>query len=156
MKPAESLFYLAYASARAAGVTDDDVVDSIVLPSIAKNRTLGITGCMWFSPERFLQVLEGEEAAVRGLFDTIRVDDRHADVDVLASGPIAIRNFERFSMRALGIDAAGQGHSVVRGMMLRSVRGLGEIPDFEPLLREMAGDLSPGPLGPDSGPPTPA
>ena len=86
---------MAYISRRAVGVHDDEIVDEIVLPSIVRNRALGISGCLWFDEKRFFQVLEGDEGSVRSVYRKISIDDRHHDVTLLIDDPIAIRNFPR-------------------------------------------------------------
>ena len=63
-----------------------------------KNRVVGITGMLIHKDGRFAQVLEGDEAAVRQLLETIRQDDRHGDVKILMEGPIAQREFADWSM----------------------------------------------------------
>ena len=92
---------LVYASHRPAQTTDAEVVDGIVLPSMRFNRSVGITGCLWFGPGRFVQVLEGAEAEVEALYGRIQLDGRHSEVRLLRTGPIASRSFARWAMRAL-------------------------------------------------------
>ena len=97
---------MAYISRRAVGVHDDEIVDEIVLPSIVRNRALGISGCLWFDEKRFFQVLEGDEGSVRSVYRKISIDDRHHDVTLLIDDPIAIRNFPRFSMQVIRQNGA--------------------------------------------------
>lgn len=92
---------IVYASHRPARMTDAEVVDGIVLPAMRFNRSVGITGCLWFGPGRFVQVLEGAAGEVEALYGRIQRDTRHSDVRPLRSGPIAARSFARWSMRAL-------------------------------------------------------
>ncbi len=61
------------------------------------NPDLGITGLLLYAememvpgaPGLFLQWMEGPKASVDALFETIRADPRHTDVDVLGRGPSA-------------------------------------------------------------------
>lgn len=92
---------IVYASHRPARTTDAEVVDGIVLPAMRFNRSVGITGCLWFGPGRFVQVLEGAPGDVEALYQRIQRDPRHEDVRLLRSGPISGRSFARWSMRAL-------------------------------------------------------
>jgi len=55
----------------------------ICVRSSAKNRRLGITGFLVEHEGTFLQVLEGEQGAVTGLFDRISHDERHCNMAVL-------------------------------------------------------------------------
>ncbi|MFG0313171.1 MAG: BLUF domain-containing protein [Phycisphaerales bacterium] len=90
-----------YVSRRAEGVTDQVVVDDIVLPAGVKNNRLEITGCLWFSRDRFLQILEGPREAVEDVYSKILADDRHFDISTVSTSPIAKRSFARWGMRSL-------------------------------------------------------
>lgn len=95
------LHELVYVSRRARHVSDENVVDQIVLPAMRVNRDRSITGVLWFDPERFLQILEGPPDEVHRTFDSIRRDPRHSDIDVLCDAPLENRSFERWGMRAV-------------------------------------------------------
>ena len=45
-----------------------------------------------------VQTLEGDEGVVRGLYDTIAVDPRHQDVELVEESPGVERTFARWSM----------------------------------------------------------
>lgn len=62
------------------------------------NQLANITGVLLYDGSRFMQVLEGAEAAVHTIFGRIKVDCRHTGVQVLADGPIAHRQFPGWSM----------------------------------------------------------
>lgn len=66
----------------------------------AYNRAHGITGMLLHTADgRFLQLFEGEEAAVRHLYyHGIVRDPRHRDCHVLAEGPCLYRSFAGWSM----------------------------------------------------------
>ena len=68
----------------------------------AKNAALGITGALMLYDNWFAQALEGPEAAVKSLFDSIRRDPRHNGVEVLQEGGAAKRAFERWAMAHVG------------------------------------------------------
>ncbi|MFG0291893.1 MAG: BLUF domain-containing protein [Phycisphaerales bacterium JB065] len=101
MSEREVLFHLAYASHRAKSLTDDEIVDRIVLPAMQKNRRLQISGCIWFDAQFFFQVIEGDQEVVLGLYDQIKEDPRHRGPQVLVAQQIGERDFERFSMRLI-------------------------------------------------------
>lgn len=101
MSGRETLFHLAYVSRRAKSLTDEEIVDRIVLPAMQKNRRLQISGCIWFDAEFFFQVIEGAHDVVLGLYDQIKEDPRHCGPQVLAAQQIESRDFERFSMRLI-------------------------------------------------------
>lgn len=99
-----TLYEVIYVSNRCAHVSDREVIDGIVLPAGLKNRRLGITGVLWFSNKRFLQIIEGPRDAVESVYDAIQKDDRHQQIDTISSSPIAERSFNRWGMRALPGD----------------------------------------------------
>ncbi len=70
-------------SSRAVGGSDRDDLRDILATSRARNAEEGVTGCLLYSGTAFLQVLEGEEDAVRATFARIRHDPRHTHVRVL-------------------------------------------------------------------------
>ena len=81
-------------------------VHSILATSRRNNARDGITGGLLFSEGCFAQVLEGPLDAVESAFERIQCDERHSDVTVLQSGPVATRNFPDWSMGFAGPDAA--------------------------------------------------
>lgn len=88
-----------YLSCRSSHVTDSAVVDDIVLPAMAKNRRLDITGCLWFDRDRFLQTLEGPDESVDAVYSQIEKDRRHEQVTLLLREPQANRLFPRWAMK---------------------------------------------------------
>lgn len=62
------------------------------------NKRQGITGALLCADDCFVQVLEGEEQVVRGLFDHISTDPRHDTVEVLESEEVGSRVFTRWAM----------------------------------------------------------
>lgn len=81
-------------------------IRSILATSRSNNARDGITGGLLFSEGCFAQVLEGPLDAVESTFERIQCDERHSDVTVLQSGPIATRDFPDWSMAFAGPDAA--------------------------------------------------
>ena len=82
MAQADTVFQLLYVSHLAADC-DFSVVKEIVDVARRSNPALDITGALLFDGERFCQLLEGGELAVRALMSRIEVDVRHTDVRVL-------------------------------------------------------------------------
>jgi len=70
----------------------------------SNNKKQGITGALLLSEDRFVQVLEGDEDAVRALFRQIERDGRHDSVSVLESGMVAKRLFARWAMAKVAED----------------------------------------------------
>lgn len=92
------VYSLAYVSHSLISAHSVDILD-IARASMRHNRATGLTGALYFDDCQFCQVLEGDEAAVRGLFARIARDPRHTDVAVLREGPVAARRFETWSMK---------------------------------------------------------
>jgi hypothetical protein len=58
-------------------------LDDILAASRANNALIGVTGLLLYIDGGFLQVLEGEERAVRELYTRICADKRHWDTRLL-------------------------------------------------------------------------
>ena len=91
------MFYLIYASSAGKLFSKEQLVD-LLARSQANNVTLGITGMLLYKDGSFMQALEGDEAAVRGLFEKISHDSRHKMVSVIHQGNIDERQFPDWSM----------------------------------------------------------
>ena len=68
------------------------------------NRRLGVTGALVITEDAFAQVLEGEETAVRGLYESIAHDPRHDGVALLEEGMVDGRTFGRWAMARVSED----------------------------------------------------
>ena len=86
------MFQLIYAST-ATQPFDEEALRTLVQHARQKNKGLGITGMLVHRNGSFLHVLEGEEEAVRRLYDTIRTDDRHQWVTLLKTAALEERDF---------------------------------------------------------------
>ena len=79
-------------------------IESILVSSSKNNFKMGITGALLYSGGYFCQVIEGEEAAIEELFETIQLDNRHAEVTVLYFDKAEERSFSEWSMAFAGIE----------------------------------------------------
>ncbi|MBD8611903.1 BLUF domain-containing protein [Frigoribacterium sp. CFBP 13729] len=77
---------------------DDGDLATLLMNSRANNRRLGLSGFLMHKQGRFVQVLEGPDAAVQARYDVIAADPRHTDLAVLLSEPIEERRFADWSM----------------------------------------------------------
>ncbi len=96
------VYRLIYAS-RIAPVCQDDLkraLMDIVTGAIGKNRKLGVTGLLLAHRGWFVQALEGEQAHVERLFESISADPRHHHALPLSEGVVDARLFEQWSMGA--------------------------------------------------------
>jgi len=62
------------------------------------NQAAGVTGMLLYKDGNFMQVLEGEEASVRGAYAKIERDVRHHGLITLLQGPTKERAFPTWSM----------------------------------------------------------
>lgn len=92
-----TLIHLIYVSTaqRECSATE---LDAILAASVRNNQRLGITGMLLYANGSFLQVLEGEQAAVEETFERVSADGRHTGVFVIDRAPIAQRAFSDWSM----------------------------------------------------------
>lgn len=117
------MFHLIYASREKLEFTAS-VLKNLLMKARIRNGTANVTGMLIYHAGRFLQALEGEEAAVRSIFSDIEEDVRHADIHVLCrNGSVGKRRV--FGDWAMGFtDAAGTA-KILRGYVeLRSDQNL--------------------------------
>ena len=91
------IFQLCYTSIANQDMQRKDLVE-LLRVSRAKNQAAGITGLLLFSADRFIQLLEGDEAAVRALYTRICEDKRHRDVTLVFEQTAAERQCPDWSM----------------------------------------------------------
>jgi len=84
------------------------------------NKRQQITGALLLSQDAFVQILEGEESAVRALFAKIEKDPRHDSVALLSTGIVAERVFSRWAMAKVADD----GESDIP--LIANTRGISE------------------------------
>ncbi len=75
-----------------------DILD-IARSSMRNNAAMDLTGALYFDDMQFHQVLEGEQATVRAMYERLRDDTRHRDMVLLHEGPISARRFPEWSMK---------------------------------------------------------
>lgn len=96
MPVTEPLYALLYQS-NAAHRFDDDGLDAILRTAVLRNEELDVTGLLLYGhvphlpqlPGVFVQWLEGRREDVLALYEAIRADPRHTQVETLAEGPAA-------------------------------------------------------------------
>ena len=82
-------------------------LDTLLERSRANNTKLGITGMLLYRDGNFMQLLEGDEAAVDVLFRRIAVDPRHHGCQVLLKSQAEQRMFAQWSMAFRRVEAPG-------------------------------------------------
>jgi len=66
--------------------------------SRVNNARIGITGILLYREGNFMQLLEGEQAVIEGLYQKIARDTRHKGIICLLEGEITERSFPEWSM----------------------------------------------------------
>ena len=98
-----ALFQLLYIS-DAKDVNDLDDLLEIQHASIRNNARQNITGILFHSEGRFVQLLEGEHGDIHALFEKICRDDRHENVRLIYERPVRQRVFDEWHMAMLDLD----------------------------------------------------
>ncbi|MEP3481939.1 MAG: BLUF domain-containing protein [Fuerstiella sp.] len=78
-------------------------LDQIVADSKRNNTANGLTGVMFQHRDRFIQLLEGEQSAIRQTFERIQKDPRHTQIEILFDSAIRQRGCPDWSMGAFDI-----------------------------------------------------
>ncbi|MFO7919723.1 MAG: BLUF domain-containing protein [Nioella sp.] len=77
-----------------------DEIDGILQVSHRNNARDGLTGALVYDNKTFLQWLEGDEVAIRDVFERISGDSRHTDIKLLTVRRLEDRWFPDWSMTA--------------------------------------------------------
>lgn len=105
-----SLMRLAYASeatfeAKPVEKGVEPNVARILMESRRNNAKGEIVGGLYYGDNRFFQYLEGEEDAVRHLYERIARDNRHRNVITLLEEPLPARTFTNWSMKYVPLSS---------------------------------------------------
>lgn len=91
------MYHLMYVSYATNNFTDNDLTD-LLIKARKNNSSLGITGMLIHREGNFIQVLEGEELAVKNLYEVIKADRRHDGVIIMSEGEVQERQFGSWAM----------------------------------------------------------
>jgi hypothetical protein len=83
---------------QATGTFTESELNELVEVSRRNNKRHGITGAMLYLENAFIQVIEGEDAAIGQLLDKLRADTRHRNIRILSDNLAQVRNFQNWSM----------------------------------------------------------
>jgi hypothetical protein len=92
-----TMYEITYYSLAKSGLTADDI-SHILKTSRTYNAQNGITGCLLYHKNQFIQILEGEKKTIGNLFSSIKRDARHTNVFVLAESEKEERAFADWTM----------------------------------------------------------
>jgi len=94
---------LIYVSTSIKLLNDDELLD--ILKVSRENNTSGdITGMLLYKGGNFMQVLEGPEDTVYGIFEKIKNDSRHKDVSIISREKTQTRQFPSWEMAFQNLD----------------------------------------------------
>lgn len=102
------MFSLTYVSSAVRPFSEDELGD-LLARSRSNNARLGVTGMLLYKDGNFMQVLEGEEEVVRGLYAKISADPRHRGEIVLHQGSSEGRSFPEWTMGFRNLDSPEAG-----------------------------------------------
>ena len=101
--PQDSLLELSYVS-RATQDMGLLSLMNLLEEAVNRNRELGITGVLYFDSGVFGQILEGFPKKIETVWEFIRKDRRHGEIQVLSKETIQERKFSNWSMKFFGSD----------------------------------------------------
>ena len=103
-----STYQLLYLSKATTPVTQQ-TLEQLAAREAVRNKPLSLTGILIYSKGYFIQLLEGEQTAVRSTYNNIAADARHTNLHILhASGGEKTRAFAGQSMAILNLDTANE------------------------------------------------
>ncbi len=136
--PASTLFSLIYVSSAVHLFSHEELV-ALLQTSRRNNTADGITGMLLYKAGNFMQVLEGEEEAVRRLHDRIQRDPRHRGLITLLEQRTDERQFGSWSMGFRNLTDPGMcdlpGYSEFLNVPLNDARYFGRPSRVQKLLR---------------------
>jgi len=101
------MYYMLYISSSVKPMNYDEL-SALLQQCRDNNHKQRVTGLLLYQKGTFMQMLEGEKQTVLDLYDTIKNDERHTGVHIVATGDIEGRNFENWSMGFFNMDKAGE------------------------------------------------
>lgn len=99
----EKIYKLIYISSAAIPLADAEI-DEILRKSKENNSKVNVTGMLIYREGNFIQLLEGDELAVKNLYSVITKDSRHRGCIILDEGYVSKRCFEGWSMNYQKFD----------------------------------------------------
>jgi len=91
------MYRLVYVSAATVHFSKADLLE-LLSKARENNQARGITGMLLYKDGDFLQLIEGEQSAVKSLFDLIKTDPRHQGTIVVEEEETDDRIFDSWSM----------------------------------------------------------
>ena len=114
------MLQIVYISTAQPGFAPSDLRE-VLDASRRNNAAVDVTGLLVSGGRRFLQVLEGPEAAVEATLARIAADPRHRALVKLSSKQVDVRQFGDWSMgfELGGVPGAGDLNAVVANLVVK-------------------------------------
>lgn len=96
MKPSD-VFQLIYVSTARLPLNTVEL-KALLAGSRVRNEAAGVTGILLYHDSQFMQVVEGREETVRGLYAKIEKDPRHFAITRVWEGHVPTREFPGYAM----------------------------------------------------------
>ena len=100
MTNASQSFEVSYRSSASPFITDSQIIE-LTEDADQKNMELEISGCLVFYKNDFFQIIEGPKKNVLTVFNAIKQDSRHSNVEIIWKGPRDKRIFPQVGMLLL-------------------------------------------------------
>ncbi|UIP07312.1 BLUF domain-containing protein [Erythrobacter sp. SDW2] len=94
---------LLYSSEASEPIASEEIF-RIIATSARNNGARGITGFLVHTRNHFLQLIEGEAAALDALLEDLADDTRHCRLEILSRGEIADRSFPKWRMERVSLS----------------------------------------------------
>ncbi len=124
------LFHLVYVSSAVVLMSLDEL-KQILAQARSKNARLGVTGLLLYHDGSCMQLLEGSEPVVRGLYAHIAGDRRHRGCQTLLQERVTERLFPHWSMGFRNLSSP-EVRSLPGYSEFLNVSALGEVLSHDP------------------------
>ncbi|PKA97252.1 FAD-dependent sensor of blue light [Flavobacteriaceae bacterium MAR_2009_75] len=104
------MYTLTYESKAKPDLSNEDI-ENILETARIFNSQNGITGCLIFYMNKFIQILEGPKETVQELFENIKGDSRHKKVKMFSEDEITERNFPDWGMAYFPMSEESTGQA---------------------------------------------
>lgn len=94
---------MVYTSARTK-VCDENEIKNILNSCKKNNPGHSVTGVLVHSDKRFIQVIEGDKLEIETLYEKIKLDKRHAGLNIRVMEPTNERHFGGWHMAFLDVE----------------------------------------------------
>ena len=99
------MYFLIYISSASREFSETELRE-LLAKSRLNNEKLGITGSLLYKDGNVMQVIEGDEEAVKALYNKITLDPRHRGILTLLEGQEEERQFPEWSMAFMDLNSA--------------------------------------------------